>query len=121
MNWIKTKDQLPPERKYVLGRYNGGNWIDNDDPDGVNVVIVKIIKGGISLKDRQLMKAGVIPDPLVETRRPDNFGGWISSFTKRSAFMYREDEQYGNKLLYSWRGRGISFRGDEISEWAFIP
>ena len=47
MKWnkINSEKDLPPEGKYVLGYYNGDNWIDNDDPRGVYCKVVKLIKG----------------------------------------------------------------------------
>ena len=40
--WTQSSDKLPPEGKYVLGRYNGGNWHDSTDQENVNVVVVKL-------------------------------------------------------------------------------
>lgn len=41
MQWIDVKDRLPEIGRYVLARYNGGNWIDSSDPENVYTVVVK--------------------------------------------------------------------------------
>ncbi len=39
--WIKTSNELPPLDKWVLGRHNRGTWVDRDDQENVNCVVVK--------------------------------------------------------------------------------
>lgn len=93
--WISTTEQLPEEGKYVLARYNGENWIDSDDPDNLNCVVVKLEKG-ISEEERQ--------------RLPDD--------DKRKK-IYKAGDQYGNNLLpYRWITFGPSrFFSTQISYW----
>ena len=117
-NWIKTKVELPPEGKYVIGRYNGTNWHDSTDQKNVNCVVVKLIKG-LSKADRTKMITGELPDPIVEA-------GWCLSegYTKckRSVLFKSDDEQSNNKRPYYWHTFGpSSFNGQEIKEWTPIP
>lgn len=97
-NWIKTTDQLPPERKYVIGRYHARNWGDNDDPENAGVVIVKLIKG-LSKQERENL-----PDSDVR------------KFTFKAG-----DEDSNNLVPYIWATFGASkFFGQDIIEWKFI-
>lgn len=38
---MSEKPKLPPLGKYVLVHYNGGNWYDPADPDGVYWLVAK--------------------------------------------------------------------------------
>jgi len=97
--WNKTSDILPPEGKYVIVRYNGGNWIDNNDPKNVNCVIARLIKG-ISMKEREQ----------------------LSDTDERKRKYIKGDEHSNNIVNYAWQTFGIlSFFGQEVSEWAYIP
>jgi hypothetical protein len=100
--WISTKDELPDERKYVLGRYAGENWSDPDDNENVNVVVVKLLKG-ITLDERDLIAKG-----LCDTNHEEN----------RHNIFYASDEYGNNKLPYEWRTFGpSSFFGQDITHW----
>lgn len=113
MNWISTKDQLPAERKYVLARHNRGTWVDNDDQENVNCVVVKLVKG-ISLDERRKMEKGEIPQTFEE--------GWSASTgwtkTERSSIYKACDEQGNNLVPYNWEAFGPdSFFGQTITHW----
>lgn len=41
MSYKRTEDNLSPMGKYVLVHYNGGNWMDSTDQDGVYWVVAK--------------------------------------------------------------------------------
>lgn len=104
MNWINIKDKLPPEKKYVLAKHNTGTWIDRDDQQNVNCVVVKLVKG-ISLKERKQMELGEIPSFKV-----GNYERW--------EIYYSQDEFGNNNVPYHWDtfGHG-SFFGQEIICW----
>ncbi len=99
-NWKKTEDELPPEGKWVIGRHNRGTWIDREDQENVNVVVVKLVKG-ISLEERKVLEAK--GDPRARTIR-------------------NADQHSNNKKPYYWNEFGPdSFFGQDIIEWCFIP
>lgn len=100
MNCIRTNDRLPEEGKYVLARYNRGTWIDSDDQQNVNCVVVKLVKG-ISLDERNRMK-----------------NGEISCQDERWKIYRSADEGDNNKRPYCWVTFGADkFFGQEIVEW----
>ena len=104
MNWISTKDSLPKEGKYVLGRHNRGTWIDGEDQENVNCVVVSLAKG-ISEKDRELMKQGKLPTVLYQGM-------------KRHTVYIGADEHGNNRVPYNWETFGPdSFFGQEITHW----
>lgn len=116
--WKKTSEELPPEGKYVIGKYNGGNWRDGTDQKNVNTVIVKMVKG-LSDSDRQKMKAGNIHDP--ETEQGWCLAGGSQSY-KRSAVCRAEDQSGNNLVPYNFTSFGpSSFFGQYITDWMFIP
>ena len=43
---ISVKDRLPAEGVYVLGRYSGGNWVCDQDQEGVEWVSVCLSRVG---------------------------------------------------------------------------
>jgi len=113
MEWIRTKDKLPKEGKYVLARHNRGTWNDSTDQQNVNCVVVKLIKG-ITEDDRVLMRAGKLDDPEEIT--------WClsegSQSTKRSN-LYKSEDVFGSNIVaYKWKmfGRN-SFFGQTITHW----
>lgn len=107
--WIT--DRLPEERKYVLVRLNKDNWKDSDDPEGVYYVVAKLVKG-ISIKDREAMKKGEIPCPMVKFRGED---------TPRWRIYKGGDEQGNNLVPYSWHPFGPgTFFGQEVIGWMDI-
>jgi hypothetical protein len=109
--WTETEKQLPPEGKYVLGRHNRGTWVDSEDQGNVNCVVVKL-KKGISKKDREKMKDGIIPDP-VYTESWDYF--------KRSEVITSDDENGNNLRPYSFHAFGPDhFFGQSITHWQAI-
>lgn len=97
-NWIKTTKQLPPERKYVIGRYHANNWRDSDDQENVGVVVVKLIKG-LNKQEREIL-------PEDDIRK----------------HTYKGEDEHGNNLYpYKWETFGSqSFFGQDILEWKFI-
>ena len=102
MNWISTKERLPKEGKYVLGRHNMKTWIDDE---AVNCVVVRLVKG-ISKKERELMREGEIKNPVV------------FQAIKRHHIYMSEDEHENNKVPYNWETYGpMSFFGQEITHW----
>ena len=114
--WTRTKDELPPEGKYVLARHNRGTWSDSTDQDNVNCVVVKLVYG-LSESQREQMKAGLLPDPEHSL--------WNSSgnfMCKRSEIYGFGDEGNGNnRVNYSWMQFGPdSFYGQEIYCWQEI-
>lgn len=114
MEWIaiKSDDDLPREGKYVLGRHNRGTWRDDTDPDNVNCVVVKLIRG-ISLEERKMMKSGGIT-----VKQNGSF--FINQ--ERSKIFLREDEHGNNLVPYIWDTFGPEhFFGQEITEYAIIP
>ena len=100
---IKSEKDLPPERKYVIGKHNRG-WRDKDDQKNVNTVIVKLIKG-LTEDDRLKMEKGELPNPLIK--------GWNLS----------EGTLFGNnEKPYYWGTFGLdSFFGQSITHWCEIP
>lgn len=122
MIWTNTKDELPPERKYVLARHNRGTWIDEDDQLNVNCVVVKLVKG-LSKTDRQLMKDGKLPSTKEYGTIYDN--GELSKpmtiVTERYDVYEGADEDGNNLVPYKWETFGAtSFFGQEITEWTHI-
>ena len=104
MNWISTKERLPEEGKYVLGRHNMGTWIDDDDQENVNCVVVRLAKG-ISKKERELMKEGKLKAALYQGM-------------KRHSVYIGADEHGNNHVPYNWETFGPdSFFGQEITHW----
>lgn len=43
--WISVDEKLPKDKTYVLAIHNRGTWKDQDDPERVNVVVVKFVRG----------------------------------------------------------------------------
>lgn len=95
-----TTDKLPKAGKYVLGYYEGDNWMDSTDPFGCKFVVVTMVKG-LSLKKRKkLKKKG-----------------------KKRANTYKYGDQGGNnKEAYAWETFGPStFFGQQIKWWCELP
>jgi len=95
---IKSDKDLPPEGKYYLCRHNRGTWNDGSDPENVNCVVLKLVKG-ITSEER-----GKLP------------------YSDRSR-IYKSEDQHGNNLkAYSWSQFGPDdFFGQEITHWTEIP
>lgn len=95
LKWNKTSEKLPPEGKYVLGRHNRGTWINPRDQEGVNYVVVSLIRG-ITEEERL---------QLPECKRK---------------YEYRSGDVFGNNLVpYMWECFGPdSFNGQVIEYWA---
>jgi len=99
MSWIRTKDKLPEEGKYVFARHDRGTWSDSSDQDNVNCVVVKL-KKGISAKERELLGLDC----------------------ERARAYYSEDEGFNNLVPYNWDSFGSdSFFGQDITHWLPIP
>lgn len=106
--WIPTSEILPPERTYVLVRHTLGTWIDCDDQENVNCVVVRLVYG-ISEDTRQKMKSGELPDPPYNGKT-------------RSHFYSFADESESNRTPYRWEAFGsMNFSGKDISHWMSIP
>lgn len=99
MEWISTKDRLPEEGKYVLGRHNRGSWVDDTDQENVNCVVVKL-RFGISMEERNYL-------PDSDERK----------------WLYTSDDEHGNNLVpYSFHTFGQDhFFGQTITHWVPIP
>lgn len=93
--WVETSKQLPPEGKYVLARHNRGTWVDRDDQDNVNCVVVKLKKGLSKMERAQL--------PEHDVRK----------------HTYTCDDEDGNNLVpYSFHCFGPDhFFGQSITFW----
>lgn len=97
MHWISTNEQLPPAGKYVFARHKRATWIDRDDQENVNVVVVKRVEG-ISLAEREKIN------------------------DERAKIYRSEDESHNNRKPYNWQAFGPdSFFGQEITHWMAIP
>lgn len=122
MDWIKTEDLLPEEGKYILGRHNRGIWHDSTDQKNVNCVVVKLVKG-ISEKEREDMKNGIIPSKKEIGIKYD--GDWnkpIYETSERWNIYKQEDERANNIVPYCWVILGPGhFFGQEITHWMPIP
>jgi hypothetical protein len=96
MGWIKLKDELPEEGKYVLVRVIAP-WTS---PDPNIKVVVASIELGLSREDRAKL------DPNSKAAR-----SWC-----------RSDEQGSNKVPYCFvNPSGHSFNGSDVVEWTYIP
>lgn len=108
MSWIKIKSikDLPKEHANVLAK----TW-DED-------VVIASVEIGITEKQREKMRAGVIHDP--ETTFVDCFGNRY--FNSRSSDKRRSDEGEFNPLPYCWIANTSKFfKGDEITHWMPLP
>ena len=94
LSWISTSVRLPAEGKYVLARHNRGSWIDKGDPENVNCVVVKLVRG-ISKKERE----------------------------ESGEKTYVAADEWDNNLVsYNWEQFGPdSFFGQTITHWLPIP
>jgi len=98
MEWISVKDGVPKAGKYVFAKHNRGTWIDEDDQENVNCVVVKLVKG-ISEKERSAM-----------------------ADCERKICYHAEDEHGNNLVPYYWDSFGSdSFFGQSIYCWMPIP
>lgn len=116
MTWISTKDRLPEPGKYVLARHSRGTWHDKEDPENVNCVVVKLVKG-ISMQERELMKKGEFP-VSIEIMFHGSFDKPFYSEAPRHT-LYTSADEHGNNLVpYEWRAFGVDrFFGQDISHW----
>ena len=113
MDWISTKDRLPEDGKYVLARHNRGTWNDSTDQANVNCVVVKLVRG-ISIKEREKMKKGELPQTLEKSWCLSE--GWGE--TERSRVYKAKDEEGNNQVPYNWQMFGPdSFFGQTITHW----
>lgn len=123
MNWIeiKSENDLPEEGKYVLARHNLGTWGDKSDPENVNCIVVKLVKG-ISLSDRKQMQEGKKESFVSEIGVYYGENDMpISKEYKRHEIYKAEDEHWNNTVPYNWVSFGNrSFNGQEITHWAKI-
>ena len=111
MKWIKCTDQLPPEGKIVLLRYNGGNWIYPNDQQGWNCV-TGYLRKGLSLADRVAMKNGKLPNPLTGSTDP------MTKHCRMSDVWRTEDEGSGNNIPpYAWCLHNMTLFGQDVDCW----
>jgi len=120
-NWTAVSKELPPEGEYVLIHLNKNNWGDQSDPKGVYYKVAALEKG-ISLADREQMKAGELPDPADAIGYIELDGRLKMSITKRSDTYAGADEGHNNERPYQWVefGPGKYF-GQEVDYWMRIP
>lgn len=111
--WKLASKVLPPEGRYVLVHLANQPWSDSDDQGGVFYAVAKM-KRGLSLEDRQKMKAGVIPDEVYPLALLE---------TSLRSKIHTEDDEYGNNLRpYRWHTFGPSkYFGQEVDYWMEIP
>jgi hypothetical protein len=118
--WVDASKELPPEGEYVLIHLTKGNWRDSTDPKGVYFKVAKLERG-ISMADREKMKADELPDP--------DSHGWIMPndrpqlvTSKRSSTYTGADEHANNLRPYQWASFGPgNYFGQEVDYWMRIP
>jgi len=118
--WVDASKELPPEGEYVLIHLTKDNWGDSTDPKGVYFKVAKLERG-ISMADREKMKAGELPDP--------DSHGWIMPndrpqlvTSKRSSTFTGADEHANNLRPYQWVSFGPgNYFGQEVDCWMRIP
>ena len=119
-NWIPTSKKLPPAGKYVLVHLTKDNWIDSTDPKGVYFKTAKLERG-ISLKQREKMKSGKLPNPKTKYYIAPNDVLQEKEST-RAATWKGADEGHGNNARpYCWSGFGSDYFGQEVDFWMPIP
>ena len=97
MTPISVNDELPPDKTYVLAHYNGGNWIDSEDQEGVEWVVAQF-RRGLSADEREAMED-------CEAKRT------YSS----------EDEWANNKRPYCWHMSMMNLFGQDVDYWMSLP
>ena len=118
--WTKVTDSLPPEGKYVLVHLPGMPWRDDGDQDGVFFKVAKL-KHGLSIAEREKMKQGDLPDPVIGgIIMPD--GKEHTRWNTRS-HVYQTGDEYGNNLRpYCWLSFGPdTWFGQDVDYWMEIP
>jgi len=115
--WINASKELPPEGRYVLVHHTRGTWIYPEDQLGVEMQVARLVRG-ISIKEREQMKAGTLPDPEDYFLEYNGEGRmWEHKSCKRSRMFHSEDEYSNNKLPYIWQTFGNTLYGQEIDYW----
>lgn len=118
--WVDASKELPPEGEYVLIHLTKSNWIDSTDPNGVYYKVAKL-QLGISMADREKMKAGELPDQeshgwIMPNNRPER------RTDKRSSIYTGADEHANNLRPYQWVNFGPgNYFGQEVDYWMRIP
>jgi len=108
MEWISVEDMLPNNGDHVL--IYAGRYIQNFKYD-----VVRFEKG-ISIKERELMKAGDIPDELIETYGQGNYHK-----SKRSSLYGSYDEHGNNTKPYCWVNSPMTYFGQDVTHWMPLP
>ena len=101
--WTKCSDQLPTEGRNVLVRHTRTTRHSEQDQEGTQFVVAKLIRG-ITQEEREVLRCS--PSPAQQER----------------ARVYTSGDIFGNNLVpYSWSefGPGTLF-GQEVTEWAEI-
>jgi hypothetical protein len=118
--WVSVRDALPPEGKYVLVHIAKEKLQVFADPKDGRYEVAKLCRG-ISLKEREVMKRGDIPDPEVFGLVMQN-DVRMEIKSKRSATIRSEDEHGNNQRPYNWQSFGPGdFFGQEVDYWMPIP
>lgn len=103
--WIPVNERLPKENEYVL------IWCGS--------VQVARIEKGISEKEREAMRRGELPDPVI--RGWSLADGWKG--TKRSS-VYTFGDVYGNNIVpFAWKANGgpMQWFGQDVTHWMPLP
>jgi len=111
-DWVSVEDELPKEGVDVL--------VWKDQYEFNNGPYIAKLRRGLTLADRELMRSGDKPDPVVHgyiggigTLSPENIA-------KRSVVWAGEDEGAGNnEKPYRWYGQ-TTHDGQAITHWAHI-
>ena len=113
MEWISVKDELPNNGEYVLCYFENAPWISSDIRYKLRVAR---FRKGISMAERQQMKAGITDDhDVVYSNGID--GRYV---TKRSKVYSAEDEQNSNSYGYIWDIHGNTYAAYYVTRWCRI-
>lgn len=101
MHVFSIKDRLPENNTYVLVHRVRGNWRDSDDPQGVNWVVAKFVRG-LSLEERV-----ALPDTDMD----------------KYLYCFEDEERHGNNSVpYAWKTFGpLQIFGQDVDYWAPLP
>lgn len=114
MNWIKVEDRLPENGQVVL--IYAGNYSQSQKLD-----IAKFNKG-ISIKEREQMKAGVLE---YETNEYVHYDGHVNKPIYENIERWKIesgcDEGVGNnEVSYNWTNPPMQYFGQLVTHWCEI-